>query len=41
MLLCRLAGAKMVIFPAKTDITRAQQVKEIHQRMEEYADKLK
>lgn len=41
LLLSRLAGAKMVVFPARTDATRAQQVREIHERMEEYATKLR
>ena len=41
LLLTRLAGAKMVVFPARADLTRAQQVREIQERMKEYADKLK
>ena len=41
LLLSRLTGAKMVVFPARTDRTRAQQVKEIHEKMEEYAAKLR
>lgn len=41
LLLSRLCGGKMVVFPARTDCTRAEQVKEIHRRMEEYATKLR
>ncbi len=41
LLLSRLAGARMVVFPARADLTRAQQVRDIHEKMKEYAVKLK
>ncbi len=41
LLLNRLTGAKMVVFPARTDISRAQQVKEIQDKMKEYSVKLR
>ena len=31
----------MVVFPARTDIARSQQVKEIHDKMKDYAAKLR
>lgn len=41
LLLNRLAGAKLIIFPTRTDITRAEHLKVIHERMKEYAQKLR
>ena len=41
LLLNRLAGAKLIIFPTRTDITRADHLRVIHEHMEEYAHKLR
>jgi len=41
LLLSRLVGAKMVVFPAKTDIPRSQQVREVQEKMKEYVSKLR
>ena len=41
LLLSRLVGAKMVVFPARTDVPRSQQLREIHEEMDVYAEKLK
>ena len=41
LLLNRLAGAKLIIFPTRTDISRAEHLKIIHERMNDYARKLR
>ena len=41
LLLNRLAGAKLITFPTRTDITRAEHLKIIHERMKDYAQKLR
>lgn len=41
LLLNRLAGAKLIVFPTRTDITRAEHLKIIHERMKDYAQKLR
>ena len=41
LLLNCLAGAKLIIFPTRTDITRAEHLKVIHEQMKEYAQKLR
>ena len=41
LLLNRLAGAKLIIFPTRTDITRAEHLKVIHKKMDDYAQKLR
>ena len=41
LLLNRLTGAKLIIFPTRTDISRAEHLKVIHERMDDYARKLR